>query len=191
MVGILVRERLRIPRSAGDQLPAFVSATIALPAADPKLSPSTFSRSLSAAISASFRHPYNRCNPDRLGRDGVAAGRRGREAVQLTNCPAIEPLARSGVTGAKPQSHILRRGCLAEDAVRSETVSGKTGISLHFAICRDIFINCRESRFICCELINNVNILALVIPARGAGSIFGSCREEQRGIADLAGWAQT
>jgi hypothetical protein len=74
--------------------------------------------------------------------------------------------------------------------MQSEAKRSRGRISLQFAICRDIFLNCRESRFISCEIPNNLNILGVVIPTQVAGSIFGYCREEQRGIADLAGWAQ-
>lgn len=33
-----------------------------------------------------------------------------RVRCERTTAPRLKPLARSGVTGAKPQSHILRRG---------------------------------------------------------------------------------
>jgi hypothetical protein len=41
-----------------------------------------------------------------------------------------------------------RPDCLAEDADRSETVSAGR-IPLQFAICREFFRNCRESRSYC------------------------------------------
>jgi hypothetical protein len=44
---------------------------------------------------------------------------------------------------------------VAEYAVRSEKVS--RGSSLHSAICREIFRNCRESRFFAVEFTNYFN----------------------------------
>ena len=78
---------------------------------------------------------------------------------------------------------------MAEVAVRAKRSRGR--ISLQFRICRDISTNCRGSDSFPREIPLNFNTLGLVIPTQGAGNIFGSCREEQRGIADLAGWAQT
>src|SRR5262245_35905395 len=68
--------------------------------------------------------------------------------------------------------------------MQSEAKRSRGRISLQFAICTDIFRNCRENRFVSCETPNNLNILGETIPTQGAGSILGYCREEQRGIAD-------
>src|SRR5215211_762541 len=78
-----------------------------------------------------------------------------------------------------------RLNWLAEDAVRRETVSGGR-ISLQFAICREIFRNCRESDPITAKFSNGFKILDIRPPDQGAGRIFWYRREEQRGIAN--GW---
>lgn len=67
----------------------------------------------------------------------------------------------------------------ASDAKRS-----RGRISLQFAICREIFRNCRESDPIAAKFSNGFKILEGRPPDQGAGKIFWYCREEQRGIAN-------
>jgi hypothetical protein len=55
------------------------------------------------------------------------------------------------------QPALAETDCVAENGVRSETVSRR--VSLQFAICREIFRNCRESRFDSVQLLNDTNAL--------------------------------
>src|SRR5215211_3494899 len=79
-----------------------------------------------------------------------------------------------------------RLNWLAEDSVRRETVFGWGRISLQFAICREIFRNCRERDPITAKFSNDFKILGIRPPDQGAGRIFWYRREEQRGIVN--GW---
>src|SRR6266545_3310320 len=114
--------------------------------------------------------------------------------------PAVpdEVLATTGLGGSARQMsasvfHPSSGGpdCVAEDAVRSETVSPGR-ISLQFAICREIFRNYRESQSVPCQNFLMISRGSYEFSlAQGAGrgfeycrEGFGNCREEQRGIAN-------
>lgn len=68
--------------------------------------------------------------------------------------------------------------------VQSDAKRSRGRISLQFAICREIFRNCRESDPIAAKFSNGFKILEGRPPDQGAGKIFWYCREEQRGIAN-------
>jgi hypothetical protein len=68
--------------------------------------------------------------------------------------------------------------------MQSEAKRSRGRFSLQFAICREIFRNCRESRSIPVKSINDFNVLLRSYPAQGAVRNFLYCREEQGGIAD-------
>jgi hypothetical protein len=94
---------------------------------------------------------------------------------------------RSRVSGAPTHTHSeltpQRLDCLAEDAVKSETVSpAGSPCNLRFAG-RFSEIAGRADLFPV-KFLNSFRTLGGVLPTQGAGSIFWYCREEQRGIAN-------
>jgi hypothetical protein len=88
-----------------------------------------------------------------------------------------------------PIQYALDTDWLAEDAVRSETVS-RGRVSLQFAIYSEVFKNCRDSRFYCVKFSIAFNALEAPSRSKGAGRRFGYCREKFGYCSERFGWCR-